>query len=416
MLISIIIPTRERARYLRHSLATALAIKDDRLEIVVSDNASTDDTRDVVESCGDARVRYFNTGRRVSMRMNFEFAFERAKGDYLICFGDDDGIVPGQFPILRSLLESRRPDGVSWTLPTYGWPVEGYGTKVGGVRFRSRKCFGMPERLEPEAAIRLLQAGNMDKFFRLPRIYHGAMSRDFMERLKDPDGVLFRARSPDIYASFRAVLLGGTFDHYPHPFSINGHSPSSTGGSMSGVGDRQKAGATDQRFLVEAQTDPVEDIIPVTLSMALAFLGTAQTAAAIEPVATFEPDYMTWYLAALRNMRRKQPDIAEAILNSLVAHAAQFGTGSILEAARSKRGIDWSVLRTRLQNGLEKLWTKDSVRLLARDGGENTIFTAAKMTDVFLGQDAAQILQGRMDRGAAWTSAMARSSAYERQI
>lgn len=65
MLISIIIPTCERARYLRHSLAAALAIDDDAIEIVVSDNASTDGTRDLVAGISDPRLKYVNTGGRV---------------------------------------------------------------------------------------------------------------------------------------------------------------------------------------------------------------------------------------------------------------------------------------------------------------------------------------------------------------
>src|SRR6056297_1629920 len=104
MLISIVIPTRDRAQYLRHSLATSTAIPDPNIEIVVSDNASVDETRKVVSEAQDPRVRYVNTGARVSMRQNFEFAFHQSKGDYLIYFGDDDGILPGQFSFLRSIL------------------------------------------------------------------------------------------------------------------------------------------------------------------------------------------------------------------------------------------------------------------------------------------------------------------------
>ncbi|MEJ6708905.1 MAG: glycosyltransferase [Amylibacter sp.] len=47
MKISIIIPTRDRAFYLRQSLATATAIVDPNIEILVSENASVDDTEQV---------------------------------------------------------------------------------------------------------------------------------------------------------------------------------------------------------------------------------------------------------------------------------------------------------------------------------------------------------------------------------
>ena len=416
MLISIIIPTRERARYLRHSLATALAIPDDNIEIIVSDNASTDETRKVVDSFPDPRLKYLNTGRRVSMRMNFEFAFQNALGDYVISFGDDDGILPGQFSILRQLLESRRPDAVSWSLPAYGWPVEGYGTKVGGIRFSASDCFGRPTRLPAADALAILQTGHLHDFHRLPRIYHGAMSRTFLDRMRDPSGMLFCARSPDIYASFRAVVMGGNFDYYPHPFSINGHSPASTGGSMNAVGDRQKGGPADTRFLSETATDPVEDIVPVTMSMALAFLGTAQTAAVINPRQKFQPNFRNWYSAALRDMRRKQSEIASQIEASLNAHAHQFGSDAALASARSGRGLDWPMIRHRLRNSLAKLRQKESFRLLAEIEGLNTIETAARMCDDILGQDAARSGPNSPGPAVAWQLAIDRSRGYKRQM
>jgi glycosyltransferase involved in cell wall biosynthesis len=104
-------------------------IQDDDIEIIVSDNASTDGTREVVESFKDSRMSYISTKQRVSMRMNFELAFNRCSGDYVICFGDDDGIIPGQFSILKDILKERCPNAVSWSLPVYGWPVSGYGKK-----------------------------------------------------------------------------------------------------------------------------------------------------------------------------------------------------------------------------------------------------------------------------------------------
>ncbi len=71
MLISIVIPTRERAEVLRHSLASCTRIVDSEVEIVVSDNASLDDTAAVVAANGDKRIRYLRTPKRCSMSENF---------------------------------------------------------------------------------------------------------------------------------------------------------------------------------------------------------------------------------------------------------------------------------------------------------------------------------------------------------
>src|SRR5207253_431279 len=94
-LISIIIPTRERVETLRATLSTALDQKSDQIEILVADNASSDGTQSFVASVRDSRVRYVNSGRRVSMSANWEIALEHASGEYLLIIGDDDAILPG---------------------------------------------------------------------------------------------------------------------------------------------------------------------------------------------------------------------------------------------------------------------------------------------------------------------------------
>ncbi|OZA21859.1 MAG: hypothetical protein B7X93_13530 [Hydrogenophilales bacterium 17-61-9] len=80
---TIIIPTRERADVLSGSLKTALMQEYDNLEILVSDNFSSDHTRDVVASFNDPRIRYVNTGKRLSMSHNWEFALSHVDGGWL---------------------------------------------------------------------------------------------------------------------------------------------------------------------------------------------------------------------------------------------------------------------------------------------------------------------------------------------
>ena len=118
MLISIIIPSRDRAVYLKYSVQTALNIQDDNIEIIISDNASTDQTKEVIKGIDDTRLKYFNTKKRISMRANFENALRASSGDYVIFFGDDDGILPLQFKYLRNILENHKPDALSWDFLT----------------------------------------------------------------------------------------------------------------------------------------------------------------------------------------------------------------------------------------------------------------------------------------------------------
>ena len=96
-LLSLIIPTRERAETLAFTLATALEQQSRDYEIIVSDNASADHTKAVVDKLDDARIHYFNTGQRLSMCGNYEFALERC----------------GWVGTWRSLVDRPQPGGAS---------------------------------------------------------------------------------------------------------------------------------------------------------------------------------------------------------------------------------------------------------------------------------------------------------------
>ena len=76
---TVVIPTRERCDTLEHTLRTCVMQEYTNLEIIVSDNYSQDHTREVVEYFKDSRIRYINTGKRISMSDNYEFALSHVK-------------------------------------------------------------------------------------------------------------------------------------------------------------------------------------------------------------------------------------------------------------------------------------------------------------------------------------------------
>ena len=94
-LVTIGIPTYNRANgYLREALVSALAQTYPNLEIVVSDNGSTDNTESVVRSYADSRVRFFRQQPPVAPNDNFNFCLQQANGAYFLLLHDDDKIDP----------------------------------------------------------------------------------------------------------------------------------------------------------------------------------------------------------------------------------------------------------------------------------------------------------------------------------
>jgi len=93
--VSVIIPTYNRAKYLRQSIESALAQNYGDIEVVVSDNASTDGTSQVIEDyLGDRRLKYFRNEENIGMVPNWRKALlEYAAGDLAIILDDDDYFI-----------------------------------------------------------------------------------------------------------------------------------------------------------------------------------------------------------------------------------------------------------------------------------------------------------------------------------
>lgn len=93
-LLSICVPTFNRAPLLRLLLASLVREAyglGDRLEIVVSDNASTDDTPDVVASVqADLPLKYSRNPTNLGVAANIDAVVGLAAGTYCWIVGDDD--------------------------------------------------------------------------------------------------------------------------------------------------------------------------------------------------------------------------------------------------------------------------------------------------------------------------------------
>jgi glycosyltransferase involved in cell wall biosynthesis len=90
-LVTIGIPTFNRANsYLRASLESALSQTYSAIEIIVSDNCSTDSTSSLVASYRDERVRYYKHPSPVVPHESADFCLREARGGYFLLLHDDD--------------------------------------------------------------------------------------------------------------------------------------------------------------------------------------------------------------------------------------------------------------------------------------------------------------------------------------
>ncbi len=93
-LVTIAIPTFNRAHWVKECVLSALSQTYVNFEVVVSDNASTDATADVLASLAGPRLRVIQQERNLGLIPNWNACLAEARGDYIVFLPDDDRIAP----------------------------------------------------------------------------------------------------------------------------------------------------------------------------------------------------------------------------------------------------------------------------------------------------------------------------------
>jgi abequosyltransferase len=113
-LLTLAIPTYNRAGCLKELLSILLDELTDepRVELIISDNASPDETPSVVQDfvSRGLRVRYIRNAQNTGADANFLQCFEQARGKYVWLFSDDDLIVPGGLSKVLTYCEAAEYD------------------------------------------------------------------------------------------------------------------------------------------------------------------------------------------------------------------------------------------------------------------------------------------------------------------
>lgn len=112
MKLSIAIPTYNRSYFLDNNLKQLLKEYNNNFEIIIQDNASTDNTEEIVEKYIKLGlpIIYERNLTNLGWTKNFEICFKKAKTKYMILLGDDDIIVNGGVDIILNNINEYNPD------------------------------------------------------------------------------------------------------------------------------------------------------------------------------------------------------------------------------------------------------------------------------------------------------------------
>jgi glycosyltransferase involved in cell wall biosynthesis len=93
-LITIAIPTFNRSSWLKGCILSALDQSYQHIEVLVSDNASTDNTAELLKTFSDPRLRVIRQTKNIGAIPNWNACLAEAGGDFIVFLCDDDKIAP----------------------------------------------------------------------------------------------------------------------------------------------------------------------------------------------------------------------------------------------------------------------------------------------------------------------------------
>lgn len=240
---SLIIPCKNGINTLHSTLQTCLyqSFKGN-YEIIVSDNWDIEWEGEtpiykICKSFHDDRIKYFRVPRNLFLTKNFEYAFLKATGEFLISMGADDGILPWALKELDEAL-AKYPDKLifTWRELFYKWPdvEEKYSKYTDRYQLKGYLDFqeGRQDIMTYPAMNMFLGCCFEDPGYMcyLPQLYHNSgIRREYLSILYKKTGVLWAGVSQDICMGVTIGNIEEELSFLNAPYTLNGLSNESVG-------------------------------------------------------------------------------------------------------------------------------------------------------------------------------------------
>lgn len=403
---SIIIPTRNRPKTLRWSLKTCVEQRFRDFEVIVSDNHSDPETREVVEEFTSPNVRYLRTSRPLAMSDNWEFATSHATGEYVIVIGDDDGLLPRGLEEIDAAIRSSPTRILRCSGVNYFWPD----VAIPELTNRLQIPFGRRNEVVNVFDVAPRVAHGELPHQALPMLYNSAIPRATIGQLRERVGRVFGALSPDIYTGFAFAYLSRNYASIARPVLIGG-----TSGASTGFANTAFRGATPVGREFESLNRSAElrwhPRIPVVMSLRTFMAESFETAR--DQLFPNEPRLMLDRKRIVRQCVEDLPRDAAGWAAGLGNIEASLGDDQVL--LRWFRREVFSFPEGRPEGQPWYAWRRgigsSEINLNAADFGANNVYEASLLADKIIGDPSQDAFEWRGDakpslgfRRRVWTA------------
>ena len=146
-LVSICIPTYNNARFLRECLDSIVNQTYQNKEIIIVDNASTDETKKIVKEYVEKyKIKYYRNEKNIGGEANFTRCIELAQGEFIAIYHSDDIYLPNMVEKQVKVFQDNSTLGAVFTSANF---INSYGKIIGESKFPieliSEKVYYFPE-------------------------------------------------------------------------------------------------------------------------------------------------------------------------------------------------------------------------------------------------------------------------------
>jgi glycosyl transferase family 2 len=193
-LVSIIISSFNYERFLGHAIRSALEQDEQRTEVIVVDDGSTDRSPEVMAELGDLITTVFKDNGGQASALNAGFRWSH--GEYVIFLDSDDVLLAGAAGAARRALAGGEAVKAHWSMPV----IDSEGRRTGAVQD--------PELAEGDLRRHAIAEGPLsDMTLPSPPMSGNAFARTFLERVMPIPEQHYRTR-PDEYLFGLAPSFG----------------------------------------------------------------------------------------------------------------------------------------------------------------------------------------------------------------
>jgi len=246
---NVVVPTRERADTLAATLRALVEVDYSSLKIIVCDNASADNTRDVVESFADKRIHYSRSRERLSMAQNWQRGLALLDDGYVMYLGDDDALLIGAIPQLNTILNENPVKAIAWDKIEYPWPNCTIESIRGRLSIPLSNCYEILSGRATRNSVRKLDA----HYPRFACLYNGFVDVGLVRALNRQKPFFQDALAPDVYSGIALSYHVGEYIYSMRPFSVSGASAHS--GGTSAIYSKDKSAAQKFNSEIDVQID-----------------------------------------------------------------------------------------------------------------------------------------------------------------